>query len=218
MPNSNNYPIQQLVVQDIVLLRNEREILSNVSFGAKGGEVIILRGDNGVGKTSLLMAIAGYLHFETGTIDWQTKSAQIDKEKSPFVSNVHFIGHQWAIKPSLSLYENLSFWCNLYGGEQNQVQSALKTVGLSHAISHDGSQLSAGQSKRLSLARLLVANRAVWLLDEPTSSLDKLGDALVAKLIDNHLDRGGLAIIATHLDLSLRDNKRIKTLRLEAAK
>ena len=218
MPNKNNYPLQQLIVRDIELFRSEREILSNVSFSAKAGTALLLRGDNGVGKTSLLMAIAGYLHIEAGTINWQLDGKTKEGEENSLNDNLHFIGHQKAIKPTLTLIDNLMFWCNLYGGDGQQVQKALEIVGLAHAKFYEAGHLSAGQKKRLSLARLLVAERAVWLLDEPTASLDKSGDRLVAKLIDNHLDRGGIAIIATHLDLSLKDNARIKSLRLEVAK
>ncbi len=193
------------------LIRSERQILANVSFSAKSGEAILLRGDNGVGKTSLLMAIAGYLHISSGEIAWSLEQ-QASEEEQYLSNNLHFIGHQNAIKPSLTLMDNVIFWCNLYAGAHDRVSQALEMVGLSHAISHEAGLLSAGQSKRLSLSRLLLADRAVWLLDEPTATLDKKGDSLVAKLIDDHLDRGGIAIIATHLDLSLKNKNRSKTL------
>ncbi|MCF6344446.1 MAG: heme ABC exporter ATP-binding protein CcmA [Devosiaceae bacterium] len=201
------------------LIRSERLILSDVNFNIKSGNAIFLRGDNGVGKTSLLMAIAGYLHIGAGEIAWELDND--NEEENSLIDNLHFIAHQNAIKPTLSLKDNLMFWCNLYGGEQmagvsgtgaerptaTSIKDALKIVGLSHAIDFEAGLLSAGQKKRLSLARLLVANRALWLLDEPTSSLDREGDKLVANLIDNHLERGGIAIIATHLDLNIKNAK-----------
>ncbi len=211
MPNKEAYSSQQLNVSKLSLIRSERLILSDVNFSAKSGSGIFLRGDNGVGKTTLLMAIAGYLHIGAGKITWGTDN---NEEENSLIENLHFIAHQDAIKPTLSLKENLMFWCSLYGGAPEKVIDALKIVGLSHAIDFEAGLLSAGQKKRLSLARLLVANRALWLLDEPTSSLDKQGDELVVSLIDNHLERGGIAIIATHLDLNI---KNAKTLILEKA-
>lgn len=214
MANKKTYHSQQLNVSKLSLIRSERLILSDVNFSVKSGSGIFLRGDNGVGKTTLLMAIAGYLHIGAGEITWRTDNDNDNEEENSLIENLHFIAHQDAIKPTLSLKENLMFWCSLYGGAPEKVIDALKIVGLSHAIDFEAGLLSAGQKKRLSLARLLVANRALWLLDEPTSSLDKQGDELVVSLIDNHLERGGIAIIATHLDLNI---KNAKTLILEKA-
>ncbi len=205
LPNKEAYSSQQINVSKLSLIRSERLILSDVNFSVKSGKAIFLRGDNGVGKTSLLMAIAGYLHIGAGEISWRTDND--NEEENSLIDNLHFIAHQTAIKPTLSLKDNLMFWCTLYGGAPEKVIDALKTVGLSHAIDFEAGLLSAGQKKRLSLARLLVANRALWLLDEPTSSLDREGDKLVANLIDNHLERGGIAIIATHLDLNIKNAK-----------
>ncbi len=212
-----NYPPQQLDIINLNLVRSQRKILSNISFSVKNSEAIILRGDNGVGKTSLLMAIAGYLYTQKGAISWQRGQSEKKQndEEAQLVNNLHFIGHQNAIKPSLSLRDNLLFWCNLYGGDAQKITKALNKVGLKHAIDLSASLLSAGQSKRLSLARLLVTDRPIWLLDEPTSALDSKGDKLVANMIDNHLDRGGIAIIATHLDLALKQSQRIKALTLK---
>ncbi len=215
---------QQLRVNNLSLERSGRQILSDINFALKEGEALLLRGDNGVGKTSLLMSIAGYLHINSGEIEWEIKRDTKreegeewgEEEENLLIKNLHFIGHQQAIKPHLTLEENLLFWCQLYGGEEKWVQEALIRVGLANAISYQAALLSAGQSKRLSLARLLVANRPIWLLDEPSSALDKNGDKLVADLIDEHLDGGGIAIIATHLNIELKNKKRIKTLMLKA--
>ena len=190
--------------------------MHNVDFSTVSGKALLLRGANGTGKTSLLMALAGYLHISDGTINWREDGGSANDDEYSPIQNMHFIGHQHSIKTTLSLGDNLGFWCQLNGGDSNKVQPALEAAGLGHATSLDAALLSAGQSKRLSLARLLVADRPVWLLDEPTSSLDAAGDKWVSSLIDNHLDRGGMVIAATHLNLVLRNSKRVSTMTLKS--
>jgi heme exporter protein A len=211
---SEELPPYSLEVKNLQLLRSGREILSDVSFKVKAGEALLLRGANGVGKTSLLMALAQYLHIEAGSVNWECKKS--DDEERYLLEDMHFISHQHSIKGNLSLKENLEFWANLCGGSAKEVKDALVSIGLDMAANFDAALLSAGQKKRLSLGRLLVSQKPIWLLDEPTSALDSEGDRLVAKMIDAHLDMGGLLISATHLDLAMKKNKRIKTYLLEA--
>ncbi len=203
-------PSYSLKVKNLQLIRSRRDILSNICLSVKSGEALILRGANGIGKTSLLMALAGYLHIEAGLIGWE-KTKQDDDEKTAY-EDMHFISHQYAIKENLSLTENLKFWADMNGGSKDDVFMALEKAGLGHGADFEALMLSQGQKKRLSLARLLVSKKPIWLLDEPTSALDSEGDKWVASLIDNHLDDGGLVIAATHLDLPMKKNKRIKTI------
>ena len=211
---SKNLPLHSLNVSELQLIRSNNLILSDVSFKVNSGEVLLLRGANGVGKTSLLMALAGYLHISDGLINWQQK----EKTEKSIYENMHFIAHQHAIKSFLTLRENLSFWADIYCGNKNNINNILEQVGLIAGENLEAGLLSQGQKKRLALARLLIAKKPIWLLDEPTAALDNEGDELVGQMVDNHLDNGGLAIIATHLDLVLKKNKRVKTLNLKGKK
>ncbi|HEY8595896.1 MAG TPA: heme ABC exporter ATP-binding protein CcmA [Devosiaceae bacterium] len=200
---------RRLVVADLACRRGEREIFTGLSFTANPGEIVLLRGPNGAGKSTLLLALCGFLTPAAGRIDWQGGDPERD-----FGEDLHFIGHLSAIKPSLTLAENLEFWADMLGGMRERVASALDLAGLGGLADYPASVLSAGQSRRLALARLLVAPRPVWLLDEPTAALDSAGDRWVASLIDEHVANGGIAIAATHLDLALTDASRLQTLRI----
>ncbi len=207
-------PPYKLKVNNLQIMRSSREILSDISFEVNFGEALLLRGANGVGKTSLLMALAGYLHIGQGLIDWQ-KPIKKDDERDVY-EDMFFISHLHAMKENLSLRENLKFWAEVNGSDSaiddNKIMEALEKAGLAHGADFDALLLSQGQKKRLSLARLLVSRKPIWLLDEPTAALDSEGDKWVASIIDAHLDAGGLIIAATHLDLEMKKNKRIKTI------
>ena len=205
----------KLKVEKLNLMRSSRMILEDIAFEVKAGEALLLRGANGVGKTSLLMALAGYLHIEKSTVDWVIESKSNDEHLA--IEDMHFIAHQHAIKEALSLRDNLSFWANINGEKNSDIDLALEQAGLNHAADFEAGLLSAGQKKRLSLARLLIIPKPIWLLDEPTSALDSEGDKWVASIIDKQLDRGGIVIAATHLDLPMKKHKRIKTMILGQA-
>lgn len=211
---NNQLPPYKLKVNNLQIMRSSREILSDISFEVNFGEALLLRGANGVGKTSLLMALAGYLHIGQGLIDWQ-KPIKKDDERDVY-EDMFFISHLHAMKENLSLRENLKFWAEVNGSDSaiddNKIMEALEKAGLAHGADFDALLLSQGQKKRLSLARLLVSRKPIWLLDEPTAALDSEGDKWVASIIDAHLDAGGLIIAATHLDLEMKKNKRIKTI------
>jgi heme exporter protein A len=191
-----------LTVSGLTIERGARTLVSGLSFAVPPGELLLLRGPNGAGKTSLLLAIAGILHPAAGTVA---------------AGPLHLLGHQSAIKPKLTASENLSFWCALYGGDPGHIAPALQTVGLAHAADIEAGHLSAGQTRRLTIARLLVAHRDLWLLDEPTSALDSEGELLVQTLLDAHLKRGGLAVAAVHHDLHLPPPANVRTLYLREA-
>lgn len=206
MRTAEHLPVRRLTVEKLVCTRGERLLFAGLDLAVGPGEALMLTGPNGVGKSSLLMCLAGLLIYD-GRITWHGRS----KEERPG-SDVHFLSHLPALKPNLSLRHNLEFWADLNGGDRAWVEPALAEARLDHATNLAAGLLSAGQTRRLALCRLLVAPRPIWLLDEPTAALDKQGDTWVAGLIDKHLASGGLAIIATHLILKLRAKTRTLTL------
>jgi heme exporter protein A len=185
-----------LTIDGLALRRGERLLFDRLAFALAPGEALFVRGPNGAGKTSLLLAIAGILRPEAGTIAFGG-----DPEIAPS-TRMQLLGHQSGLKPRLTVTENLKFWAALYAGAGG-IAAALDEVGLGHAAALPAGYLSAGQLRRLGLARLLVAPRPLWLLDEPTASLDAEGERLVARLLQRHLDAGGLAVVATHQEIVL---------------
>ena len=180
-----------LSVENLALSRGGRALFAGLGFSLGPGGLLLLRGPNGAGKSSLLLALAGILPPAAGSIDWHAE------EPPP----LHLLAHAPGVKARLSLSENLAFWRQVNGPSGIEPDAALEAVGLG-AIGHlDAGYLSAGQTRRLALARLLVTDRAIWLLDEPTASLDASGDRLVAGLIAGRLAGGGAVIAATHDDI-----------------
>jgi heme exporter protein A len=200
-------PPRALKVCALACRRGERTLFEQLDFSLGAGEILLLRGPNGVGKTTLLSALAGIIAPAEGTINFLGS----DPDDRP-EAEMHFLGHLAAVKPRLTVKENLTFWAALNGGASQAVETALEQVGLASLVALDAGVLSAGQTRRLALARLLVSERPIWLLDEPTAALDASGELLVAGLIESHLDRGGLAVATTHHDLALRNVTRVNTL------
>jgi len=180
-----------LTVRDLAISRGGRALFDGLGFTVLPGGLLLLRGPNGAGKSSLLLALAGVLRPATGTLDWHA-------EEPP---KLHFLGHQSGVKSRLSLLENLSFWRAVNGPSGITPPVALDQVGLGDLGGLDAGYLSAGQTRRLALARLLVTDRKLWLLDEPLAALDAAGDTVVARLIADRLASGGAVIAATHDDL-----------------
>ena len=179
-------------------VRGGREVFSGLDFTASAGEALAVTGRNGSGKTSLLRMIAGLLTPEGGSIGLEGGAGELTLPEQ-----AHFLGHRDALKPALSVTENLAFWREFLGGEAFDLGECLETVGLDHAATLPAAFLSAGQRRRLSVARLLAARRPIWLLDEPTNALDTSGQAMFATLMGDHLARGGLIIAATHAPLGI---------------
>jgi heme exporter protein A len=188
----------RLCGRGIRCVRGGREVFSGLDFAAASGEALAVTGPNGSGKTSLLRLIAGLLTAADGSIGLEGGEAELTLPEQ-----AHYLGHRDALKPALSVLENLSFWQDFLGGDAVDAAASLAAVGLDHAADLPAAFLSAGQRRRLSVARLLAVRRPVWLLDEPTSALDAAGQSLFAGLMREHLARGGLIVAATHAPLGI---------------
>lgn len=188
----------QLSGRGVACVRGGREVFAGLDFKAVSGEAVAVMGRNGAGKTSLLRLIAGLLVPAGGTIVLDGGDPDMTLPEQ-----CHYLGHRDALKPALSVMENLSFWADFLGGEPCDAAESLTTVGLDHAADLPAAFLSAGQRRRLSLARLLTVRRPVWLLDEPTNALDVAGQGMFGGLMRDHMARGGLIIAATHAPLGI---------------
>jgi heme exporter protein A len=182
--------------RDVRCVRGGREVFSGLDFAASAGEALAVTGPNGSGKTSLLRMIAGLLAMAGGSIGLEDGGRELTLPEQ-----AHYLGHRDPLKPALSVVENLAFWADFLGGETYDARQYLAAVGLDHAAHLPAAYLSAGQRRRLSIARLLTVRRPIWLLDEPTNALDAAGQSLFAALMRDHLARGGLIIAATHVPL-----------------
>lgn len=178
----------ELVVNDLAVARGGVVVLSALRFRLASGGVLVLRGPNGIGKTTLLRTLAGLQPAVSGTV-------------SPPPDSIAYAGHADGIKAMLTVAENLAFWAAVHG--QSGIDAALAAMDLRALQDRPAAHLSAGQKRRLGLARLVVTGRPVWALDEPTVSLDAASVALFASVIRAHLAAGGTALIASHVDPGL---------------
>ena len=188
----------RLAGQELSCVRGGRPIFSALEFAVPAGQALAVTGINGAGKSSLLRLIAGLLPAAGGTVTLEGGETDLTLPEQ-----AHYLGHRDALKPALTVLENLDFWRDFLGGQAIDGLASLETVGLGHAAHLPAAFLSAGQRRRLSIARLIAVNRPVWLLDEPTSALDTSGQTMIAGLMDAHLRSGGIILAATHGPLGI---------------
>jgi heme exporter protein A len=201
--------LMELVGKDLTCVRGGREVFKGLNFSLSGGEALVVSGRNGAGKSSLLRMLSGLIAATAGTLALTGG----DAEATPG-EQAHYVGHLDAVKPSLSVSENLGFWAAYLGGDATGIDHALDAVDLEPLASLPAAYLSAGQRRRLSIARLLAVPRPLWLLDEPTSALDQPSQLRLAELMRAHLAGGGMIVAAAHGPIGL---ERVRELKLGAA-
>jgi heme exporter protein A len=187
-----------LLVNNLSCQRGGRTIFSGLSLEIAAGEAVLLRGPNGAGKSTLLRVIAGLIPAISGEVSINGLPAT---DRDEFQGQITYAGHLDAIKPQLTVAENLHFWARLF--EADNVAQTMQDFRLDEIANRPAHACSAGQKRRLGLARIAVTSRPLWLLDEPTVSLDTETTARFAATIDAHCAAGGMAFIATHIDLGL---------------
>jgi heme exporter protein A len=184
----------RLTAEALTAVRGGRTVFSGLSFTAGAGELVAVVGPNGSGKSTLLRILAGLLRAASGKVSADSAT--------DFGEAVHYLGHLDALKASLSVRANLEFWKRLWNGAA--VDTALDAVDLIGLADLPAGVLSAGQRRRVAIARLLIAKRPIWLLDEPLTALDASSEKKLGRLLGEHLASNGIAIVATHRDLPLR--------------
>jgi heme exporter protein A len=192
--------ISSLTAEKLACTRGDRKLFDGLSFRVSAGQALAVEGANGAGKTSLLRMLAGFLVPAAGRIVLKSAQAEIH-ESEERGKTIGWLGHQDGLKPQLTVREQLDFFARLHGAPAEA--GVLKQVGLERQAELPCRYLSAGQRRRLALARLLASDRPVWLLDEPFAALDASGQALVAQLMARHCGHGGIIIAATHEPLGL---------------
>jgi heme exporter protein A len=188
---------------DLTCVRGERTVFSGLAFGMDAGGMLLLVGPNGSGKSSLLRLMAGLLHPTHGVIRWQNTDTLDDPETHN--GRLHYVGHHDALKPVLTVTENLRFWVEMHGGSagvNSRISQALEGFGIPHLSDVPARYLSAGQGRRTSLARILSSPAPLWLLDEPTTALDKDAVAALEAAITEHRSAGGMVVISTHTSIN----------------
>ena len=196
----NSGMISSLTAERLACVRGDKRLFDGLSFRVTAGQALAVEGANGAGKTSLLRMIAGFLTPAAGRLIVKSAEGESDdgEERGKIIG---WLGHLDGLKPQLTVIEQLNFFAHLYG---KAVDGALlEQVGLARQADLPCRYLSAGQRRRLALARLLASQRPLWLLDEPFAALDRSGQALVAQLMARHCGQGGIIIAATHDPLGL---------------
>jgi heme exporter protein A len=190
--------------QTLTCVRGERRVFAHLDFTVESGGALLLVGPNGSGKSSLLRVMAGLLRPFGGMVAWD--GGDILDDTDAHNARLHYVGHLDAVKPVMTVAENLGFWAGLRSDAGNLdaiVKEALETFGIGHLADVPGRFLSAGQKRRVNLARLLAAPATLWLLDEPTTALDRAAIASLEAAIARHRSGGGMVCVCTHVDLGI---------------
>jgi heme exporter protein A len=189
--------IAALTIENLAVRRGERRLFSGLNLTLAAGEIVALTGPNGSGKTSLLRAIAGFIAPDEGRVSFEGANGAIEPEDARR-EGVHLLGHLDGLKTARTAWDELAFQVRWTGGDLAAARAAAETLGLTRLLGLEVRKLSAGQRRRLALARLIASPRPLWLLDEPMAPLDAANRALFAQLIGKHLAGGGLVIAAVH--------------------
>ncbi|MEM5502120.1 heme ABC exporter ATP-binding protein CcmA [Ahrensia kielensis] len=191
----------QLIAENLAANRGDTRIFEGVSFALRSGEGMTITGPNGAGKSTLLRVLAGFLPPSEGFVE---------VSDGELAEHSHYLGPNNGMKPNLTVKENLLFWQDFCGGGGRSTLDALDEVGLGHVHDVPFSDLSTGQKRRVAIARLFVSPRYIWLLDEPTTGLDRASEHMFTRLIVRHLRTGGMVIAATHLSLGVDAMKNLR--------
>jgi len=190
----------------LCLFRGDRCLFKNLAFALNAGELLVIEGPNGSGKTSLLRGVAGLLEFETGTITWNGLSVR--EHYQAFRADLVWLSHRVGFKGDLNILENLRFESGLRATDCSRLAPVLDRLGLRRLVELPFRSLSAGQQRRVALARMLLADARLWMMDEPFTNLDKAGQALVTELMSEHIGAGNLCVVASHQAVDIPGNTR----------
>jgi heme exporter protein A len=207
-PQRSESASMRLEGSGLACVRGGREVFAGLGFSVEGGEALLITGHNGVGKSTLLRVIAGLVRLTGGRL-----ALSGGDPESTVAEQAHYLGHLDALKPSLTVGENLRFWAQYLGNAKpaaDGIDAALAAVGLGALAELPAGYLSAGQRRRLSIARLLTAKRPIWLLDEPTAALDREAQDTLAGLMRQHLAGGGMIAAATHGSVGLEGARELR--------
>jgi heme exporter protein A len=195
----------RLSAVDLACERGGREVLAGVNFAVAGGEALTITGRNGAGKSSLLRMIVGLVRLAGGRLTLEDGDPELSVPEQ-----AHYLGHQDALKGSLSVVENLRFWAEYLGAKTDEISAPLEALGLAGLADLPAAYLSAGQRRRLSIARLIAVPRPIWLLDEPASTLDAAAQERLAELMRAHLAGGGIVVAASHGPIGLEKTQELR--------
>ena len=186
---------------DLTLFRGDRCLFRGIGFEVESGELLVLEGSNGSGKTSLMKAIVGMLELECGILKWNDRP--VTEQRQEFHGSLVWLAHRVGLKADLTLVENLRFESALRPQASDDMEPVLERLGLTRLKPLPLRSLSAGQQRRVALARILLADVPLWLMDEPFTNLDRAGRGLVLRLVNDHLETGGMCIMAAHQDIEI---------------
>ena len=202
-----------LEVSNLTAIRDDRVLFENLQFEIKPGELVQIEGRNGTGKTTLLRIVTGLGDREEGIIKW--KGEEVEKSRDVFHQDLLFLGHQTGVKRELTALENLRFYQSIHNNRssEEEIFAALAQVGLAGREDVPVAQLSAGQQRRVALARLWLSNQILWILDEPLTAIDKQGVKVLESLSASHADNGGIVVLTTHQDM-FADSPKLRKIKL----